>query len=718
MSGGPSLSRILNPGTISISALAILLLFAGCTETTGEDYESSILAGKEAAEESDTLMGAIVQEWRVFSLIFLMLSIGLIALAYPVANAFDMPDLRAWADVELGEAFSTVFIIILIIAVLVTAEAITHGYLIASPDFDVCEGSNEYCPAVVARTYLQDYLDESEGIYEDIEKNAMKAGKLATWSVGGGTNMWFLGYLSVNWRPMGNELIQLDMLSQETQLLVTLRDALVAQQFFINHISLTLAPMSLMLGIIFRSFFITRKLGGQMIAFGVGFILVFPATYAIGMYTMKTTIYGSEGTGGVPGGEFCTLQCMKSAPAAYNDSPGKETYTYYQLRMSFPDWESDEVSEFAYPTQPSMLYPERKDPLVEYSDVAGSDIVSCGIYDEVCPQVCRTLPYPGQNPDCASARTEYMCRNVVPEECFVIRIVDVENDPKLSSLEPEYFDACPIECRPLVGLKKEGCDIGYGFIIEEGMKWDDVDDVIDNDGYGDDVFSDELVDACENRFFWFWDNEEYCEDEWLDGLEDVNATDILTHYLTFENVKNGSVIEWDIGCPYHCRWVTADGRRESGCRECSDVPADPAQLLDDARAATDQDPPDLQAQIDVARESCTMVVPDIVYNDPEYCAPCKYVLDRGFVTIPPVHMDCQRLCGSQGGVVASRDKDSMTNAVDGFEGPAEMKSISGLIVPSLVLPLLNLVITFIFIRTISPMIGGGIEFSGMMRFFR
>ncbi|MCP4647501.1 MAG: hypothetical protein GY852_07180, partial [bacterium] len=298
--------------------------------------------------------------------------------------------------------------VVFIIAVLVTAEVITHGYLIASPDFDLCADVDEYCPAVVARSYLGDYLEKSEDIYEDIEKNALTAGKLATWSVGGGTNMWFLGYLSVNWRPMGSELIQLDMLTQELQMLTTLRDALVAQQFFINTISLTLAPMALMLGIILRSFFVTRKLGGQLMAFGIGFILVFPASYAIAMYTMKTTIYGAEGTGGVPGGKFCTLQCMKSPPAAYNASSG-EPYNYYQLRLAFIDWESDEVSEFAHPTDEDMFYPSEKTPQSEYSDIAGSDIISCGIYDKVCPQVCRTLPYPGQNPDCASARTEYMC---------------------------------------------------------------------------------------------------------------------------------------------------------------------------------------------------------------------------------------------------------------------------------------------------------------------
>ena len=47
-----------------------------------------------------------------------------------------------------------------------------------------------------------------------------------------------------------------------------------------------------------------------------------------------------------------------------------------------------------------------------------------------------------------------------------------------------------------------------------------------------------------------------------------------------------------------------------------------------------------------------------------------------------------------------------------------MKAITKVIIPALVLPMFNLVITFIFIRTLSPMLGGDIDIPGMMKMIR
>lgn len=759
-----------NPSGIKrLSALLCLiafasLLLAGCATPSEGEYESEILKGQEKAEEG-SLLGAIVQEWRLFSIIFLLISIGLIALAYPISTALNMQDLRAWADVELGEAFTTVLIVVFIIGILIFAEFTTHVFLFESNEFgDVCTDKKEFCPALVADEYLSTYLKSSEGIYEDLQKNAVDAGKLAGLTVGAGAQHWMALFISFSWKPSGNEMITVNMITQELQLLLVLRDALLFQEFLINHVSLVLAPMCLMLGIIMRSFFVTRKLGGQLIAFGIGFILVFPATYAISMYTVKATIYGAEGSGGSPGGEFCTYSCMKRPPVAYDKSTG-EGFSWSQALSVLPMLSGETEEEYDNRTDnfingqicameevatgmedtdedgwpDSIVYEMQEvctpNPETEISNGTAT-IVSCGQYDEICPPMCRTLPYPNLDPSCASRMTEFMCRENVPEECFEIRYVN-RNDPKLSGLQDYDFEGCPEECRPVIGMKKEGCQVGYGFLFTESMEEEPatVDTKMFLDGYlygqhNPQTIHDMLELRCEEgvlkdalgvslvlQMLYGTDN---CEG-YADYVYDhYNTSALLTKFAGFKDADIGKVIEWDMGCPNHCRWITRDGEEKGfGCSECNmtgNMDGTPQEIWEEAAAAAAVG--DLDGQIAAAEKTCVMIIPDVVFTDPSTCAGCNYVLDRGFSSLPPVHLDCPRLCGMPQSIESKTDTDSLNSAVEGFAGPAEMKSISALIIPALILPLLNIAITFIFIRTLSPIIGGGIEIEGMMRFFR
>ncbi len=728
--------------------LIVFSLFAmfGCTEDTGPDYDSEIIKGQTAAESSSVL-GAVVQEWRFFSVLFMLISIGLVGLAYMASTALDLPQVRAWADVELGEAFSTALIVMFIIAILIFAEAFTHLALIGSPDFeDVCTDTKTYCPAQVAKSYLNDYMDKTMGIYEDLQENAIKAGKMANIVTGAGTQYYLALFLSVTYKPTGNEIMTVNMIMQELQFLITLRDALIFQKFLINHISLTLAPLCLMLGIIMRSFFVTRKLGGQLIAFAIGFILVFPATYAISMYTVKTTIYGAAGSGGSPGGEFCTQTCVRLPPSAYDEDGN--SYTWAGILKAFPQQEGESEEEYKNRTTEFITgkrctitmvqemkdtdYDGIPDTLMEVAhedctsvpttilNDSGVEFTSCGKFDEMCPKMCRTLPYPNLDPTCASPRTEYMCREFVDEECFDIKFVD-RNDPALSGLSPMDFDDCPTECRPLIGLKKEGCDTGYGFVMNapETDTPTDIDGIMFDEGYsapvtsegygGEDIHA-RLYRLCDAPFWAIGGDD--CSSWMVDYIMDGNSTQVLQSYLNYEEISDGKTVEWDMGCPNHCRFVTTGGEVGFGCSECTDYPSDPQDLWDQAADG------DFQDQLDAAEQTCSMIIPDIVFETPSACAECNYVLDRGFSSMPPIHLDCPRLCGQKGGVETRSNEGSLNSAVEGFDGPAEMKSISALAVPALILPLLNLVITFMFIRTVAPMIGGGIDISGMMRFFR
>jgi hypothetical protein len=699
-----------------LAFLAALFLLYGCADTTQSEYVVDVDGGGDIDQYGDydpgsgSVIGAIVDEWRIFSVIFMLISIGLIALAYPVSSALELKDLRAWADVEMGEAYSTALIIAFVIGALVFVELTTHAITTTMPEFD-CEGSR-FCPVTVAEQYLQEYLDKTMPLYDDLLQQSIQYGKAATLSLIAGTNYMYLGYLSVTMKPIPFFLIKATSATQELQFLMGMRDALLFQQFLLNHVSSTLAPMALLLGIIFRSFFITRKMGGLLMSFGICFMLVFPATYALAMYTLHTTIYGSSVTGGEVTNEHCTASCRELPPVAY--IPGEEDgLTRSDIMELFPQeaLESDdeyterirnfisgeECTIVEFPLGPGI------DPLlqevctkIEYWDTDGGDrIYSCGYFNDDCPQLCRALPYPNQNMDCASRDTEFFCTEQMPEQCFLIRYVDF-GDPNLQGMSDEDISACPPKCRPLIGLKKEGCDVGYGFILEEDMSADDIQDMMVADGYaykeGVKVPSDYYIQYAFGGYR-------------KNRGPDSNAKSFL-RAIGYEELEYGKMVIWDEGCPNHCRWISSSGElMGQGCEElCREeyFPDDPGEIWEAAMSSS------TQSQIDAAQESCVMIIPDTVFNTLD-CSSCSYLLDPGFAAYPSVHQSCEELCGSPKSATADNGMESEL---------AEMNSVASVTFPALILPMLNLVITFIAIRTLSPVLGGDIDLPGMMGMIR
>jgi hypothetical protein len=259
----------------------------------------------------------------------------------------------------------------------------------------------------------------------------------------------------------------------------------------------------------------------------------------------------------------------------------------------------------------------------------------------------------------------------------------------------------------MVGLKKTGCDIGYGFTYTgDEMKVEDINEQMDESDYSDDSGSEDVWERCK---------EKYGDDDFgemvadLFCYDDAKAASALSR-LGFEDFKEGGTVAWDEGCPNSCRWITTDRKMGAGCGQfCNEAQAVPEgdldDLLDDTRAAVEDG--DMDEAISLAQQSCYMIIPAEALTDPD-CTGCSYLLDPGFASYPPVHQRCDNLCGKNKMVGISKDS-GRSQAIDGFDGPAQTKAITKLVVPALILPLLNLVITFMFIRTLSPILGGDVD---------
>jgi len=245
----------------------------------------------EMYQANPTLLGNIAKDWQIYTILVLILMVGMVALAYTVANAFSLPDLKAWADVELGEIFASALILIFIIGIIVFIDEGITG--LVAPSFPVC-GTGGFCPSQIALKYLDGYLESAEKLHRDIMVKDIDAGNEATKGSAVGTQDMIYGYISFRFRYTPEVMMDVETYDQLLQNLGNVMTAIEGQSFLVRFMTFYVAPLSIFLGIVMRSFFLTRKLGGLLLAFGLGFLIIFPMTYALAWFTLDSMVYGGQ----------------------------------------------------------------------------------------------------------------------------------------------------------------------------------------------------------------------------------------------------------------------------------------------------------------------------------------------------------------------------------------------------------------------------------------
>ena len=116
-----------------------------------------------------------------------------------------------------------------------------------------------------------------------------------------------------------------------------------------------------------------------------------------------------------------------------------------------------------------------------------------------------------------------------------------------------------------------------------------------------------------------------------------------------------------------------------------------------------------------AEDSCIYVLPDPDLINAEQCNSCLFV-PQAFTFDPPVYNNCADLCSpNPSGPPRVSPADFARRTKEGMIGPEDIKSVASLLLPAYVLPLLNIVVTLMFIRSFSNMLGGDIEIPGLAK---
>ncbi len=226
--------------------------------------------------------------WEVAAGIAVLISFAITSLAYMLAQFFQMPALVAWAKNEFGQAIASAFAVGGVIG-FVYFLSIVSTEMTGLPG---CSDPWQACHIQAAKTYLNntfwEVFEESRGIF----RLNMWMGLISTFSF---SIAFRESTLAVIWTvPFAGLSIPLETIDMAFNTLTKVMMSLKFQEILLEYIQKAIFPMLLVYGVLLRTFFFTRRLGGLLIAIALSLYTVYPLMYVLGQFVYVNTTLGSK----------------------------------------------------------------------------------------------------------------------------------------------------------------------------------------------------------------------------------------------------------------------------------------------------------------------------------------------------------------------------------------------------------------------------------------
>ena len=381
--------------------------------------------------------------WRIIAIILMFISLIILIAVRWLSKIANLPQVTAWADVEIGQVFISALILVFVITVLGFLDWLMlqfSEYIIdvtggtESPYAHLCDSINTTCGLQLSVEYVRELEDFGERAVKDIMKSNKVIGEAATTSRGVTSNTIFLGFLGSSYMPNAGKTVLMERNSKLVRYYNMVLGGLGAQEFFLDKLIYIIAPFSIILGIILRSFFVTRRVGGTLIAFGSVLLGVVPLLYMFAWYTYANAAYGGlEGVTLQKANVSCPEECLLTPPK-------------YVVK----------TNESVYNILNDVELNDTLETIENEGEESVEEIINCSSACEGCSYECRVLPMQPAQCNC----NETACANC-PMECKIFRNrTDCEtgcNCPDFCKadfsdfLNPENncstCEGCPTHCR-------------------------------------------------------------------------------------------------------------------------------------------------------------------------------------------------------------------------------------------------------------------------------
>ncbi|MCI0503744.1 hypothetical protein L0Y65_03465 [Candidatus Micrarchaeota archaeon] len=687
-------------------AMLLLLLFsafaiaATVTETQfGQQTQSSPLE--------------IARDWKVLAILSLMLSVVLVGIGYAIGIGLDMPEVKAWASNEMVQIIANAIIIIVLMATIVLIDMLVVAMVVQSGlDVPACTSIGSSCLQNVTVMYLQDYVSTAEDGAKDVLINNMDAAHAASIRLGLYCTTAFLPLFCLQagftTTVAGQYMLDQDMYAILFEYYTNLLSSMEAQKFFVTEICFKMAPVILAIGIVARSFYFTRKIGGLLIAIAAGCMFFFPGMYIFDWVTLDMAVNGDKLMN--PDDPLCPAECGVSAPRAYFD--GGVITSPPDVYNAFSEEDMDKATQIIAGTLASATGSNPDSPAY------GKMVTSC-FYGGMagCGLDCRELPYPAASGNCSNMAVEALCQTV-PEQCKVKRLVDTTSP----TFDLNEYNKCPDSCKIVPPMKSDcftdspacaGSRFDCRIAHRSDLNWRPTTVDIEGSNYAACVlaaYCPASLDASQSCV-WVIPETGRCNELCVECPAECRIRDAAVADLPAQcKDGDGNLLASCSTC--HATYDTCTIRMSditslnSPSEFCGSCPAVKrlvySTLPDDyitGGCSVDQCPKDYR-----------MAIPR------NTCESCLFT-EESYVYSPPINTQCGDQCGNTGNVPAKKPGEYTKIGGDGLVGKPEIVNVAKLMIPAYVLPLFNIVATLVFIKGLSGMLGGDIEIPGLAKVF-
>jgi hypothetical protein len=644
----------------------------------------------------------IAKDWKVLAIMAIFISVVLVAIAFVIGIGLEMPEIKAWASNELVQVFANVIIVIMLIVTIAFIDALVVAIVMTSSmNIPQCSDPSQSCLQAVVNEYLEQYVTAAQEGAKEILSNNIDAMGMANRRLGLYCLTIYCLQAGYTTTIAGHYLLDVDMYSIIFEYYTNLLASMESQKFFVQQVCFKMGPVLLAVGIVARSFFFTRKIGGLLIAIALGVTFFFPGMYIFDWITLETALTGDKGLEQDDG--MCPSECKEAAPIAYIEG-GEGIETMKDVYSNFSTMDANVASAIIDGLIPSATGSN--------GSANGKTVYSCYTPTyALCPQACREIPYPSSMPSCTNDTTQaYVYCAALPRECKVIRYVE--------EIDTVEYNNCPDSCKVVPPLKSN-CANGNCLISSYDCRM----------AYRDDLTwrptktSDN--GAVTGRCAW---------------AADCPASLTAEDSCVFVVPRTGSCSDLCLTCPAYCGVTGAsaanlpasckdgDGNILAACTSCTDscmVDITNIQNLPNAsecstcpaeRRILEPSMPDIYLNGDCSPTNCPLDSDHRVAIPRNTCETCLFT-EESYMYTPPINMRCSDICAPSDNAPVKDAGSYMNIGGDGLVGREEIKNVAKLILPAYLLPLFNIVATLIFIKGLSGMLGGDIDIPGISKVF-
>jgi hypothetical protein len=282
----------------------ILALVLAAVVLAGCAYPAPIPPAPQFVNFSTIWYGS-TYNWFGLACIAILMSAFFVSIGYMLGTLFNNPTIINWAKGELLQVFASA----LIVGGLFWLVAMVNAF-----SMDIVASIGLTCPTNVVDLDLADQYAAStiiggpchimtaqqylEIMYEnlfDMSRDLLVTGSLISAMSNFSITLEWLPppWLTVTFVPFASLNVIFETLMMCFDMITKTMMLLKFQIYFLNYVWMALFPMLLVLGVILRTFWFSRRLGGLLIAIAIGIYLIFPLGYTLSYYILGGTSAGT-----------------------------------------------------------------------------------------------------------------------------------------------------------------------------------------------------------------------------------------------------------------------------------------------------------------------------------------------------------------------------------------------------------------------------------------